>query len=167
MSLVALWVLAWRLLSLNEDRVVEYGSARVWGDFLRGRGVQTFRGQAKTIDDYLAALPADKRGAFQNFDSLKKPFTNLKQVDNLSGYRERSLWQRLQLWRLGTQPELTSTSVGFLMVLSLICIALTVSHAAGFSIRGWGHCGDILSGGHDESLQYLALLVQTPSSSGL
>jgi hypothetical protein len=144
-SLVALWALAWRLLALNEDRVVEYFFARLWGDLLRGRGVQAFPGQlgnswealaegipgpkqtkAKTFDEYRAALPADKRVALENFGSLKKPFTNLKQVDNLSGYSERSLWQRLQLWRLGTQPELTSTSVGYLMVLSLICIALLV-----------------------------------------
>jgi hypothetical protein len=144
-SLVALWALAWRLLALNEDRVVEYFCARLWGDLLRPRGVQAFPGQfrnswealaegipglkqtkAKTFDEYRAALAADKRGALQNFDSLKNPFTNLKQVDNLSGYSERSLWQRLQLWRLGTQPELTFTSVGFLMVLSLICIALSV-----------------------------------------
>ena len=81
---------------------------------------------AKTIDDYLAALPADKRAALQNFDPLKNPFTNLKQVDNLSGYSERSLWQRLQLWRLGTAPTRTSASVGFLMVISLIFIPLLV-----------------------------------------
>ena len=93
-SLVALWGLAWRLLALNED-MLEYAIARVWGDLLRGRG------QAKTIADYLAALPADKRATLQNFDALKNPFTNLKQVENLSGYSERSLWQRLQLWRLG------------------------------------------------------------------
>ena len=60
----------------------------------------------------LAALPADKRATLQNFDLLKNPFTNLKQVDNLSGYSERSLWQRLQLWRLGTAPTRVSTSVG-------------------------------------------------------
>jgi len=127
MSLLALWALAWRLLALNED-MFEYAIARMWGDLLRGRGGQTFRGlfNAKTIEDYLAALPADKRAALHNRDPLKSPFTNLKQLDNLSGYSERNLWQRLQLWRLGTQPELTSTSVGFLMVLSLICIALSM-----------------------------------------
>jgi hypothetical protein len=117
-SLLALWALAWRLLALNED-MVEYAIARVWGDSLRGRG-QIFRGQAKTIADYLAALPTDKRAALQNFDPLKNPFTNLKQVDNLSGYSERTLWQRLQLWRLGTGPTRVSTSVGRLMVITLI-----------------------------------------------
>src|SRR5205814_2353716 len=55
MSLLALGALARRLLALNED-MNEYAVARVWGDFLRGRG-----GQAKTIADHLAALPADKR----------------------------------------------------------------------------------------------------------
>jgi hypothetical protein len=122
-SLLALWALAWRLLALNED-MFEYAIARVWGDLLRGRGGQTFRGlfNAKTIEDYLAALPADKRAALQNCDALKNPFTNLKQVDNLSGYSERSLWQRLQLWQLGIAPTRVSTSVGYLMVITLIVI---------------------------------------------
>jgi hypothetical protein len=118
MSLLALWALAWRLLVLNEE-MFEYAVARVWGDFFRGRG---FRGQAKTLSDYLAALPADQRATLQNLDRLKNPFTNLKQVDNLSGYSERSLWQRLQLWRLGTAPTRTSVSVGYLMVITLIII---------------------------------------------
>jgi len=141
-SLVALWVLARRLLVLNEDTVVEYRSARVWGDFLRGRGVQTFQGQfssawaqgsklrgfkqtkAKTIEEYLAALPADKRASLQNLDRLKNPFTKLKQLDNLSGYNDRSPWQRLQLWRLGTQSQRTSTDVGFLIAMTLLIIPL-------------------------------------------
>src|SRR5436190_15607170 len=120
MSLLALWALAWRLLALNED-MSEYAIARVWGDLLRGRG-QIFRGQAKTIADYLAVLPADKRAALQNCDPLKNPFTNLKQVDNLSGYSERSLWQRLQLWRLGTAPTPAAASVGGQILISLISI---------------------------------------------
>ena len=122
-SLLALWALAWRLLALKED-MFEYAIARVWGDLLRGRGGQTFRGlfNAKAIEDYLAALPADKRATLQNFDPLKSPFTNLKQVDNLSGYSERSLWQRLQLWQLGIAPTRVSTSVGYLMVITLIVI---------------------------------------------
>jgi hypothetical protein len=123
-SLLALCALAWRLLALNED-MFEYAIARVWGDLLRGRG-QIFRGQAKTIADYLAALPADKRATLQNFDRLKNPFTNLKQVDNLSGYRERGLWQRLQLWRLGTQPLRLFASVGQLMVITLIMMPLLI-----------------------------------------
>ena len=120
MSLLALWALAWRLLAVNED-MHEYASARVWGDLLRGRGYQ---GQAKTISDYLAALPADKRATLQNFDPEKNPFSNLKQIDNLSGYSERSLWQRLQLWRLGTAPARTSVAVGWLIVLSLIIVGI-------------------------------------------
>jgi hypothetical protein len=117
MSLAALWAFAWRLLALNEG-MFEYAMARVWGDFLRGRG-QTFQ---KTIDDYLAALPTDQRAALQNFDWQKKPFTNLKEVDNLSGYSERSLWQRFQLWRLGTAPTRASASVGGLMLITPIFI---------------------------------------------
>jgi hypothetical protein len=109
--------LAWRLLALNEG-MIEYTIARLWGDFLRGRG-QTFQGQ---IGDYLAALPADQRATLQNFDSLKYPFTNLKQIDELSGYTERSLWQRSQLWRLGTAPTRALASVGFLMAITPICI---------------------------------------------
>ena len=119
-SLVALGAFAWRLLALNEDRV-EYAVARVWGDFLRGRG-QILRGQATTIDVSLAALPADERAALQNFGPLKNPFTNLKQIDNLSGYSERSLWQRLQLWRLGTAPTRAWASVGGLMLFTLVFI---------------------------------------------
>jgi hypothetical protein len=119
-SLLALGVLAWRLLVLNED-MVEYAIARLWGDLLRGRG-QTFGGQSKTITDYLAALPADKRTTLQNFAPLKYPFSNLKQVDNLNGYSERSLWQRLQLWRLGTTPTRASASVGSLILFTLIII---------------------------------------------
>jgi hypothetical protein len=119
-SLLALWTFAWRLLALNEG-MFDHAIARVWGDCLRGRG-QTFQGQAKTIDDYLAALPADQRAALQNFDSLKTPFTNLKEVENLSGHSERSLWQRLRLWRLGTAPTRASASVGFLMLITPIFI---------------------------------------------
>jgi hypothetical protein len=119
-SLLALWALAWRLLALNED-MIEYAIARMWGDFLRGRG-QIFRGQAKTITEYLAAVPADKRATLQNFDPQKNPFTNLKQVDNLSGYSERSLWQHLQLWRLGTAPTRTSASLGMQIFILLIII---------------------------------------------
>jgi hypothetical protein len=102
----------------------EYAIARVWGDLLRGRGGQTFRGlfNAKAIEDYLAALPADKRATLQNFDRLKYPFTNLKKIDNLSGYSERSLWQRLQLWRLGTAPTRASASVGGLILITLLVI---------------------------------------------
>jgi hypothetical protein len=122
--LLALWAFAWRLLALNEG-MFEYAMARVWGDFLRGRG-QTFQGQAKTIDDYLAALPAERRAALQNFDWLKNPFTNLKQVDELSGYTERSLWQRLQLWRFGTQPLRLFASVGHLMVITLIMMPILI-----------------------------------------
>src|SRR5262249_4975278 len=71
-SFMALWAFAWRLFALNEG-MFEYAMARVWGDCLRGRG-QTFQGQAKTIDDYLAALPAEKRAALQNLDWLNTPF---------------------------------------------------------------------------------------------
>jgi hypothetical protein len=122
-SLLALWAFAWRLLAMNEDNVMEYGVARLWGNYLRGRG-QTFQGQAKTIADHLATLPAEKRARLQNFDWLKNPFTNLKQVDSLSGYSERSLWQRLQLCRLGAQPLRLLASVGQLMVITLIMMPL-------------------------------------------
>jgi hypothetical protein len=127
MSLLALWALAWRLLALNEE-MSEYAIARLWGDLLRGRGGQTFRGlfNAKTFEDYRAALPADQRAALQNRDPLKYPFSNLKQIDNLSGYSERSLWQRLQLWRLGTAPTGASASVGGQIMISLILILLLV-----------------------------------------
>jgi hypothetical protein len=135
-SLVALCALARRLLALNEDTTVEYRSARVWGDLLRGRGqfgnawaqgckLRGFKQtKAKTIDEYLAALPADKRAALQNLEPLKNPFTNLNQLDNLSGYSDRSLWQRLQLWRLGTQSLRTSADVGFLTVMTLLMMPL-------------------------------------------
>jgi hypothetical protein len=134
-SLLALWALAWRLLALNEDRAVEYGSARVWGDFLRGRGqfgnswaegskLRRLKYPQATIDEYLPALPAEKRAALQDVDPLKNPFTNLKQIENLSGYSERSLWQRLQLWRLGTQSLRTSTDVGILTVMTLLMMPL-------------------------------------------
>jgi hypothetical protein len=123
-SLLALGAFAWRLLVLNEE-MVEFGIARVWGDFLRGRG-QTFQWQAKTFDDYLTALPAERRAALQNFHWLKNPFTNLKQVDELSGYTERSLWQRLRLWRFGTSPTRASASVGQLMVVTLIMMPLLI-----------------------------------------
>jgi hypothetical protein len=122
-SLLALWALAGRLLAFNEDRF-EYAIARVCGDLLRGRGGHTYRElfNAQPLEDYLAALPAEKRAALQNYEPLKNPFNNLKQLDNLSGYSERSLWQRLQLWRLGTAPTGASASVGGLILLSLIFI---------------------------------------------
>lgn len=118
MSLLAFWALAWRLLALNEE-MFEYAMARFWGDLLRGRG---FGGQAKTITDSLTALPGDQRATLQNCQRQKSPFTNVKQLDKLSGYTERSLWQRLQLWRLGTAPTRASASIGMLMLGSLICI---------------------------------------------
>src|SRR5262249_26871389 len=126
-SLVALGALAWRLLALNEDMLVEYYVARMWGDFLSGRGVQTLQNPSAEIklpERWADALPADKRATLQNFNPLKNPFTNLKQVENLSGYSERSLWQRLQLWRLGTAPTRASASVGQLMVMTLIMMPL-------------------------------------------
>jgi hypothetical protein len=134
-SFVALGAFAWRLLALKED-TFEYAIARRWGDLLGGRGqAKTLadylvRGRRQTlqgrIDDILAALPAERRAALQNVDLLKNWFGNLKQVDNLSGYSERSLWQRLQLWRLGTAPTRTSVSVGSLMVNTLIMIPAIV-----------------------------------------
>ncbi|MDB5386329.1 MAG: hypothetical protein JWM11_1975 [Planctomycetaceae bacterium] len=124
MSLLALWALAWRLLALKED-MLEYSIARVWGDILRGRGQQT-----KTFADYfancIAASPADRRVTQQNLYPQNGPFSNLKQVDNLAGYCERSLWQRLQLWRLGSAPTRTSVAVGWLIVLSLIIIGIQI-----------------------------------------
>lgn len=124
-SLLALWVLAWRLLALNEDRVAEYSLARLWGGFLRGRGVQTFPGQFGHPG--AEGINAPAFSALQNFDLKKTPFTNLQQLDNLSGYSERSLWQRLQLWRLGTAPTRTFTSVGYLMVITFIMMPLLTS----------------------------------------
>lgn len=118
MSLLALGALTRRLLALKEE-MLEYAAARVWGDFLRGRS------QAKTMADYLAALPADKRVALQNYNS-KGPFSNLKEVDNLTGDSELSLWQRLRLWGLGTAPTRTSVSVGWLMLISLIILPFMV-----------------------------------------
>jgi len=121
-SLLALGVLAWRLLVLNEEKL-EYGVARLWGDLFRGRG-QIVQGQATTFSDYLATLPADQRAALQNRDQLNGAWTNLKHVDNLTGYSERSLWRRSQLWRLGTASTRTSVSVGGLLLLTLFIIPL-------------------------------------------
>jgi hypothetical protein len=123
-SLLAIWALARQLLALNEDRI-EYATARVWGDFLRGRG-QTFWGPTKTGADCLAALPAEKWDAHQNLSPLTVPFSNLKLIDSLSGYSERALWQRIQLWRLGTAPTRVSTSVVSLMVLTFIMMPVLV-----------------------------------------
>jgi hypothetical protein len=116
-SLAALGVFSRRLLVLNEG-MSEYALARLWGNLLRGRG------QAQTFADYLAALPADQRATVQNYNWQKQPYSNLKQVDELSGYTERSVWQRLQLWRLGTAPTRTSVSVGYLMVITLFVMPL-------------------------------------------
>jgi hypothetical protein len=150
-SLLALWAFAWRLLALNED-MFEYAMARVWGDLLRGRG-QAFQGQAKAIDACLAALPAERRAALQNFAWLKNAFSNLKQIDELSGYTERSLWQRLQLWRFGTQPLRHFASVGHLMVITLIMMPLLIRLFPGrdtvvlFSVQVMGH-RRLLARGH-------------------
>ncbi|WP_020469838.1 hypothetical protein [Zavarzinella formosa] len=118
MSLAALGAFVWRLLALNEE-MLEYKAARVWGNFFRG-GSQSFQGR---IDDYLAALPGDKRATFQNFDWQKNPFANLRQIDNLSGHGERNLWQRLQLWRLGTAPTHAFASVGWLVLITFIMMS--------------------------------------------
>lgn len=119
-SLFALGALGRRLLALKEE-TLEYTSARVWGDLLNGWN-QIFLGQGKAFDDYTAALPADQRATFQNFDWQNQWLTNLRQVEELSGYRERGLWQRLKLWRLGTAPTRTFVAVAQLVLLSFICI---------------------------------------------
>ncbi len=124
LSLLALWLLAQRLLVFNEE-MLEYATARLWGDLLRGRG-QTVREQAKAFADHLATLPQEQRAALKNADPLKSRFSNLKQVDNLSGYTERGLWQRLQLWRLGGSPTSPSISVAWLMLFTLVLIPLMV-----------------------------------------
>lgn len=118
LSLIALGALARRLLALNED-MVEYGTARWWGDSFRGRG---FQEQGQTFAEYLATLPADQRARLQIVDLSKSRFSNLKQVDDLSGCSERSLWQRLQLWRLGTRSTRVSASVGVQILVMLIVI---------------------------------------------
>lgn len=120
-SLLALCAFAWRMLALDEEGL-EYATARMWGDLLRGQGGQMFRGQS--TEGYLAALPAVQRAPLQNRDSMNGPFTNLRQVDSLSGYCERSLWQRLQLWRLGTGPTPAFASVGLQILISLAVIPL-------------------------------------------
>ena len=127
-SIISLCTLAWRLFVLNED-MHEYANARVWGDLLRGRGGQTLGGlfNATTMENNLATLPTDQRARFQYQDPLKSPFANLRQVDCLSGYTERSLWQRLQLWRLGTAPTRTCVSLGWQLVISLTAIPILVS----------------------------------------
>ncbi len=117
LSAVALGAFAWRLLVMNED-ALEYPVARVWGALLRGRGVQPFRNPAA-----VSILWTPKQ---TNDASLTGPFTNLRQVENLAGYRARGLWQRLQLWRLGTAPTRGSASVAGLMVLTLLVISPTV-----------------------------------------
>jgi len=116
-SLLALWAFAWRMVALKEG-TFEYVIARVWGDLFQGRG-----GQFKTIADHLVTSPVDERAVSRgNLERLTNVFTNLKQVDRLSGYSERSVWQRLQLWRLGTTATRTSANVGGLMVFTLIAI---------------------------------------------
>ena len=126
-DLLAFWVLARRLLALNEE-MLEFAIARVWGDLLRGRSGQTFRElcNAKMTEVDLATLPAEQRAVIQSGLFRESRFTNLPQVDGLGGYRERSLWQRLQLWRLGTAPTRVAASVGYLMVITLIIIPLMV-----------------------------------------
>ena len=119
LSLVALGALVWRLLKMNEE-MFEYAIARMWGDLLRGRG------QAKAMANCLATWPADQRGTLQNCDPLKHPFTNKTQVDKLSGYRERTLWQRLQLWRLGTGPMSPFASLGGQILILLTAAPLFV-----------------------------------------
>ena len=113
-SLVALGAFAWRLLALKEDMLAENSAARLWSGSFRGRGV------------WAAASPADEWAPSRNFDWLKGPFTNLKQIDNLSGYSERSLWQRLRLWRLGTSPTRVSTTVAQLIVMALMMMPLVM-----------------------------------------
>lgn len=124
LSLIGLWAFAWRLLAWNEEKF-EYAVARMWGDLLRGRGGQTSGGlfNAKSVEGSLTALPPNERAAMQNVDQAKSPFFNLRQVDELTGYNERNLWQRSLLWRHGTGPMRTSASVGYLMVITLIMIA--------------------------------------------
>lgn len=130
MSLLALWVLARRLLALNEE-TFEYAFARLWGDLFRGRG------QTRTAAGYLAPLPTDQRASIPNFESQKSLFTNLKQVDSLSGYTERSLWRRLQLWRLGTTPTYAPASVMWLILFSLIIIppSVLIQRSAGAGVE--------------------------------
>jgi|GEM_PF-5364449 len=113
-SLFALGVLAWRLLTLSEGKL-EYAMARLWGDLFHGR-TQSSGEQSKLFHEYVAALPADQRATWKDFDTWKSSFNNLKELDGLSGCSERTLWQRMQLWRLGTTLAPTSISLGRLML---------------------------------------------------
>ncbi|MBS0265539.1 MAG: hypothetical protein JSS02_26640 [Planctomycetes bacterium] len=122
-SLVALGALAWRLLTWTEEGV-EYATARVWGDLLRGRKA-VFRGPLPISVESLGAGPADPRGAGQTLSRLMTPFSNLTRIDRLDGYCERSLWQRVGLWRMGTAPTRSSASLGRLMVFSLVLIPIS------------------------------------------
>jgi hypothetical protein len=70
----------------------EYAIARVWGVFSAG-GVGKHSGGCSTrrLSKTISLLCRPISGPpLQNRDPLKTPFSNLKQVDNLSGYSERS-----------------------------------------------------------------------------
>lgn len=122
--LVAIGAFAWRLLALHEEKLA-YQMAAVWGALFRGRRKQTFWGQfsnqrQEQLWKQWQESQHRRRLKPTNFDPLKNPFTNLKQVEELSGYRERSLWQRLQLWRLGTRPQRLSTECALSAGINLI-----------------------------------------------
>ena len=122
-SLVSLCVLAWRLSLLNEE-MFEYAFARAWGDLFRGRSSLTFQdlAAASTTADGPGTLPTDQGPLLKNYHSVSNPFSSSASLDSLSGYCERSLWQRLQLWRLGTAPTGTSISVFWQILISLTAI---------------------------------------------
>ena len=112
LTAVALWVLARRLLSLNEESL-SYAGTRNLGGILRGQS-HAFGGHVTAFANSLV-LPANQRVQLPKFD-------NLKRIDELAQYSAGNLWQRLRLWRIGTAPSRTSVSVIWLMVFTLIII---------------------------------------------
>lgn len=118
-SIAALGAFVWRILVLKEE-MPEYQFARLCGDCFRGRG-QIFQGQSTAISHNIPLLPIDQRAAFQTpaWPSL----TTSKSLENLGGFSERSLWQWVQLWRLGTGPTPTIVSLARLILSTLVIIA--------------------------------------------
>lgn len=128
LSLLALGALARRLLVMKED-TLEFAFARLWGDFLNGRG-EHFGERTSGIAGGIAAVPADQRAPLQKLELLKNPLSNLRAIDNLSIDGRRSLWRRVQLWRLGTAPTRTALSVASLMAITFILMPVMLATQA-------------------------------------
>ena len=114
-SLLAIAALAWRVCVMNEE-MNEYRTARVWTGFVRG-------GQSLEFPNVYSSLASDHHTARSTrHDALPAWLTIQRPIDRVANSRPRNIWQRAQLWRLGTASTRLPVSLALLVVVTLLMI---------------------------------------------